>query len=132
MIFIDANVLVAYYNIRDALHEKAIALMQRILANEYGTAVISDYIFNEALTVTQLRAKDRSKVVALGSLLLSSRIRIVKINSVLFQEAWSLFQKNNMSFTDCTNLAVLSMFSASSIATFDEEFKRIPRITVVQ
>jgi len=48
--------------------------------------------------------------------------------------SWNIFkeQKNNkLSFTDCTNIAIMRINKIKNIATFDKDFKDIEGINVV-
>ena len=61
MILIDSNVLIAYFNEADKNHILARQVLKRIENSSYGDAIISDYIFNELITVTLLKKKSKKK-----------------------------------------------------------------------
>ena len=126
MIFIDANVFVAYYNERDFHHSRAVAVMKDITLGVYGPAFTSDYIFDESVTVAFIRSKDKDRAVALGDALLHSTIKMLKVNGHVFREAWKLFGRNmfGLSFTDRTNLVFMRLFHIERIATFDGAFEK--------
>jgi len=131
-IFIDSNVFVAYYNTRDEQHEKATKLIEKIMTFEYGLPVTSDYVFDETITATFVRTKNKPIAIKLGNQIASS-IKMLKINTTVFQDAWKIFKttKNTLSFTDCTNIAFLSIINDNKIATFDKEFENIEGIKVI-
>ena len=52
MIFIDASIFLAYDNIDDMHHEKAIKFLEDIESWKYGQYFTSDYIINEVIGVT--------------------------------------------------------------------------------
>jgi|SRR3989344_7100311 len=133
MILIDSNVLIAYFNEADKNHILARQVLKRIENSSYGDAIISDYIFNELITVTLLKKKSKNTAIETGKEIIKSKIRILKVNRKIFQRAWELFQKYGlkMSFTDFTNLAILSLLKIKDIATFDKDFKKIKNIKVI-
>ncbi len=131
MIIIDSNVIISYINKEDSKHEKAIILLKRIMNGEYGSYLISDYIFDEITTVTFLRTS-RKEAFRIGDFLLEN-IDIIKIVDKLFFDSWSLFKRyKELSFTDCTNLAIMKELGIKNIATFDGDFKEINDIEVIQ
>ncbi len=130
MIIIDSNVIISYINKEDSKHEKAIILLKRIMNGEYGSYLISDYIFDEITTVTFLRTS-RKEAFRIGDFLLEN-IDIIKIVDKLFFDSWSLFKRyKELSFTDCTNLAIMKELGIKNIATFDGDFKEINDIEVI-
>lgn len=133
MIFIDSNILIAYFNEADRNHDLAVKILRDLDNGDYGDAMISDYIFSEVISVTLLKKKDKNTAVQTGKDILKSKIKIFKINKNIFQKAWQLFQDYNlkMSFTDFTNLAILELLKIKDIATFDKDFRRIKNINVV-
>lgn len=133
LIFIDSNILVSYYNTKDQNHELAKNVIADIEQNKYGSAIISDYVFDEIITVTLTRIKDKEIVIKLGMHILRSEIKILKVNKKIFQRSWQLFKESNlkMSFTDFTNLAFLEIFDIKYLATFDREFKKIREINII-
>ncbi len=133
LIFIDSNILVSYYNAEDQNHELAKNVIADIEQNKYGSAIISDYVFDEIITVTLTRIKDKEIVIKLGIHILRSEIKILKVNKKIFQRAWQLFKESDlkMSFTDFTNLAFLEIFDIKYLATFDREFKKIREVNII-
>lgn len=133
MIFLDTSFLIAFEVDTDSNHEKASGLMDRIVQNEFGETLISDYIFDEALTAIINKTKDLEKAINAGVGMKSSFL-LEKINDRDFDAAWDLFRNQKgtkFSFTDCTNLAVVRRMNIKNIATFDEDFKKIKEITVI-
>jgi len=53
--FIDTGVLIAARNRSDVNYERAVSLLRRALAGEYGALYTSDYVFDEAVTVALVR-----------------------------------------------------------------------------
>jgi len=130
-ILIDSSVLCAHINNRDVHNKKAQIMLKEILSNKYAKPIITDYIFDESVTVTQ-RKTNKKIAVNMGIYLLNSEFFMVRIDQSVFRKAWDLFKKpNTFSFTDCTNVAFMQIFGINKIATFDKEFKKMKSIKVV-
>jgi len=133
MIFLDSSFLIAYYNPSDEHKERAIKIMDDLIKGKYGSPIVSDYVFDEVVTLFFTRFKNKSLAISVGEIL-KGALEIININGELFEESWEIFknQKNtNFSFTDCTILAVMQDCGISRIATFDEDFLKVKNIKVV-
>ncbi|MBI2583151.1 MAG: type II toxin-antitoxin system VapC family toxin [Candidatus Aenigmarchaeota archaeon] len=132
-VLIDTNIFVSYYNKRDVEHERASKIMPEIFDGRFGKPIVSDYIFDEIITVCLARLKDKEHVKKIGSDMLSTDIIFVKVSENVFSEAWKFFLSTDktFSFTDCTNIALLKIYNIDSIATFDSEFKKVKDVKVV-
>lgn len=127
MIFLDSSLIVAYLNEADENHAKALQIVKDIDRSKYGTSVITDYIFDEVVTVMLVRIKNLEKVSEAGEILLNSNL-LFRIDENLFNSAWGIFreqQKPRFSFTDCTSIAICRTNGISKIATFDEDFQEL-------
>ena len=105
--------------------------MKEIISEKYGKPFTSDYIFDESVSVCYLRTKSMELSKKLGEHILDSEIIFLKVEKTVFMEAWEIFLRNKMSFTDCTNVSFLKLYGIAHIATFDKEFKKIKGISVV-
>ncbi|MBS7612124.1 type II toxin-antitoxin system VapC family toxin [Candidatus Bathyarchaeota archaeon] len=133
MILLDSTLIVAYSNEADENHAKALQVVKDLDRGRYGTPVITDYIFDEVVTVMLIRTKSVEKVFELGETLLNSTL-LLRIDEHMFSLAWSIFKeqkKPTFSFTDCTNIAVCRVNGISNIATFDEDFQKLEGYTIV-
>lgn len=133
-VFIDSSVFVAYGNMDDLHHNKSKKIIEDIASKKYGEIFTSDYVFDESVTVALVRTKDLDKAVKLGKLILESEITLLIVDDIIFKEAWRLFERDNrqkMSFTDLTNIAFMRTYEIGYIASFDEAFKSVEGIMVV-
>lgn len=133
MILLDTSFLIAYEVDTDSNHERAVSLRERITREEFGPLIISDYIFDEILTVTFSKTKNLEKTIIIGMELRNSSI-LIKLNDKDFEETWELFKKQKntkFSFTDSSNVALMKRMGIKNIATFDEDFKKIKEINVI-
>jgi len=133
MILLDSSLIVAYSNQVDQNHVKALEVVRDIDGGKYGTSVITDYIFDEVVTVMLVKTKSLRQVVDLGERLLSASL-MFRIDEELFRSAWGIFKEQRgprFSFTDCTSIAACRANGISTIGTFDEEFRDIEEFNIV-
>ena len=74
MIFLDTSYLVAIEVEKDQNHQQAVKIRDDIIRGKFGKLFISDYIFDETITVTLGRTKDIKKVIFIGEHLKASKI----------------------------------------------------------
>ncbi len=124
-VLLDSSVLVAFRNEKDEHHDKAVKIMGDVTGGKYGTAIISDYIFDETVTVCLSRTKSMGITKDFGNHLLHSQMVFFKITESLFREAWNIFcNSSRLSFTDASSLAAIKAIGISHIATFDGSLEK--------
>lgn len=133
MIVLDSSFLVAYHNRRDLHHAAAGDAMGRVIAGEWGGALLLEYVLVEVITVLLARrgleVADRVAV----TLLEARDIEFVPCSD-LFVEALHTFRgqrHGTLSFTDATIVTVARRRDARFVATFDADFEAIEGISVV-
>jgi len=133
VIVVDSSFLVAFHNTRDAHHTRAMGVMERLLAGEWGEVLLPEYVFLEVTTVLAAR-RNLESAVAVGRTLLAAReLRFVPCSD-LFLDAFDIFQKQargELSFADAAIVAIARKHDAEHIATFDADFRNVPGLTVV-
>ena len=131
MIFIDANIFLAYDNINDVHHDKAVMLLEKIKSGLYGSPFTSDYVFNEVVGVT-FRKFGKERAVFLGNKL-NELFVIFNIHDHLFNETWNFFSctKLALNLVDCSNVVISKLTRTKYIATFDKEFSKLAEFEVV-
>lgn len=133
MIILDSSFLVSVEVETDQNHERAVEIRNKIIKGDFGELFISDYIFDETVTVTFNKTKDLNKAVEVGEILMGLT-EILKVEEKTLEETWKIFknQKKTMfSFTDCTILALMQEKGIKNLATFDEDFDKIEDINVI-
>lgn len=124
-VFLDTSFLQAFYHSADKNHEKAAATASQIKNLEFGAQIISDYVFDELVTIFLARSNNAEKAIEIGETILGSDIEFMRLNSETFSNAWNLFKKRkNISFTDCTIIALMKEHGIKYLATFDSGFKQ--------
>ncbi len=136
-VILDTSVLAAMLKSDDAQHDKARALMARILRGDLGTPVSSEHVLDEGLTLLRKRGGRRSVSLAFlelftgtGSrppplhLLMTSREDLLRAAELHFRH-----YDRGLSMTDCV-LAVLAQDLQAVVASFDGGFDGIvPRVS---
>ena len=125
MIFVDSGAWIALMNRRDQHHNDAVETFNN-LVQQKTQLLTTDYVIAE----TANRLRDNHLVaVQFLDLIKSSKatgaLTVVKIDSVLFQEAEELFRQYDtarLSFTDCTSFAVCQQHYISEAFAFDQHF----------
>ena len=120
-VFVDSNYFIALQNKNDSLHAKAISDAKKI-HSEGKIVVISNFVFLEVITVVS-QYLGRQKASAYGrQILRDSAIEMIHVSSQLHEDSWVLFQsinKKNMSFIDCSIIAVMKHCGIGSLLTYD-------------
>ncbi len=130
-IFIDTSALIAARNADDNNHKIAVNNMTSALKGEYGKVFTSDYIFDEAVTLAYMRTGSKRFALDIGLFTWARPITMRFIEPIDFDRAWALYRQyndKNLSFTDCTNIALMERLDIESIFTFDSEFKGIVNV----
>jgi len=133
MIILDTSFIISYFNERDENHLASIELMKELADLKFGPLHITDYIFDEVVTVSFVRLKNLRKAVEIGNHLLRA-LKILEVEKSDFDRAWNLFRKQkdtDFSFTDCTTLSIMHENEIGNIATFDEDFLTIKSINAI-
>jgi len=121
-VFVDSSFLVALYNLSDTLHDKTSEVNTR-LASSDPDLYVSNYILLEVLTVLSQKI-GRSKSVDIGERIIhDGQIKVVHITEDLQELSWDIFRSTgnkNMSFVDCSILAVMQDRGLRYLLTFDK------------
>lgn len=134
MIFLDTSFLVALELEKDENHADAAKINNEIIYGKYGSACISDYVFDEVVTLTLARTHDLAMAVKIGNNLKIS-VEFILLNESTLDDSWVLFCKQKtkrLSFTDCTTISLMKANNMRNIATFDKEFERIKGIHAIK
>jgi uncharacterized protein len=127
-LLIDTSALIAARNANDKNHARALVVMTRALKGEYGKLYVSDYIFDEAVTIAYLRTGNKNFANDIGRFSRAKPIIFRFLEPIDFERAWDLylqFKDKNFSFTDCTNIAMMNRHSIDTLFTYDSEFNGI-------
>jgi len=122
-VFVDSNFFIALFNPADNLHLRAIRASRKIEKDGFKL-VLSNFIFLEVVTILSQKLSRRSATI-FGKQLLSDRyLQLVHINRKLNGLSWQIFsdvKNKNISFVDCSCLAVMKAEEVKLILTFDKK-----------
>lgn len=137
-LFIDTGPIVAYYNMDDTYHQKASEIFQKMSDGSltFADLYISDYIFDEAVTVISTRTGNYDLAIKLGNALKNSHIiHMLKVDERIFEMAWRQFIKlkgSGISFTDCTSIVLMKEYKIKTAFSYDKHFRMHRGIKVIQ
>lgn len=136
-LFLDTGILVAAINPRDALHDDASAILDRIAAREWRSVHTSDFVLAESLNFISRKLRDPRAVDALHAHVFGEEgiapvvTSVLRVHAARFAVALEKFRRHvdgGLSFTDWTNLVVMGDERISTIATFDAGFAGQARV----
>ncbi len=128
-ILLDTSFFVALGNKDDDNYSRANDLLQDLLEGKWGTRITTDYILDEAITVTWFRTKRKDLVKQVYEYFVGSEAicLLQPFTKEFISEAWKIFEKYSdktrpLSFTDCTLLAHSKQRDIPVLLSFDSEF----------
>jgi len=134
-VLVDTGVLYADHDTDAPGHDAASEALEAVYDGEFGHPYVSDYVFDEAITLTRTRAG--SHVAAKQ---LSDRLRgrdpyphvyeLLHVSTAVFNDAVSVFERYDdqaLSFTDATSVALIDRHDIDGILSFDDDFDGIVR-----
>lgn len=126
-VFIDTAGWMACADRADPAHVACCTIRDSTL--EAGHALITtDYVVDETLTLIRFRLGLDAAEAWWRQIDLSSRVRWERIDSDRFERARHLFlqyRDKELSFTDCTSVAVMRELKLTQVITTDRHFQQI-------
>ena len=126
-LFADSSAWIALYDDRDKYHAVARDAFQ-LLSRRAMVFIMTDYVMAETATMILYRA-GHARAVRFGEWALRSpNIRQVRIDAVLWNEAWQLFKQyddKEFSFVDCASFSVMRREHVVDAFTFDHHFEQM-------
>ena len=132
MVVVDSSFLVAYHNERDTHHGAAERAMERLIAGDWGPAVLLEYVFLEVVTVVLARRGHGSAVRVGTALLEAAEIQFLPC-SELFAETLNAFRAQPagvLSFTDAA-IVVVAERRQAPVLTFDQDFRTVRGLQIL-
>lgn len=101
--------------------------MKEFDSKKYGGLFISEYAFDELMTLLRRHVGHR-KAVTTGEHIIGS-VEFVWAEAALFKSAWEIYKKHEgLSFTDCYQVGIMRHFRIGFIASFDSGFDGIVKV----
>ena len=131
-ILLDSNFFIAVINKDDNNFKRANILLEDLLAGNYGARITTDYVLDEAITVTWIRTKKKDYVQKVYELFIGKEAICILYDFPfdLLPETWNIFTKYSssakpLSFTDCSLIAFAENRNIKTMLSFDAEYDGI-------
>lgn len=130
-VFVDTGVIFAHHDVDAGRHDVATNALGEVLrSTEYGHVMTSDYIYDEAVTLTFRRTGRMADAIALGRRLRGvdpypAAIDLLHVSESLFNEAVELFEEyaeHGLSFTDVMTISFVEHHGIDAVLSFDDDF----------
>lgn len=126
-IFVDSDAFIALIKQDDSNHNRAKKIFYK-LQDTKVTFITSNYVFSEVVTVLSQRVSKSSAVAFIQNMTSGESVfQIEWVDRKIEEEAIKIFMKQsskNISFVDCTNIALIKIKSLDSIFSFDNDYKK--------
>lgn len=128
-VFVDTGVLYADHDTDASRHKAAARALDAVYEGEFGQPYVSDYIYDEAVTLTlshgSIRAATRlgERLRGVGSY--PNAYELLRVSAASFDDAVSIFERygdQRLSFTDATSVALCSRYGIDGVLSFDDDF----------
>ncbi len=124
-VFVDTGAWYALKNKKDPDHTTAVDFFRSL--PETGTiCYTSDYVIDEAITLTRVRLNNHQVAATLAQELFSEQAaKIIYTAPLYLPRALAIFKKfvdQSFSFTDCTSFAIMENLKIEEALAFDRHF----------
>lgn len=129
-ILVDTGVLYAHHDTDAARHDDAAAFMNALLDGTYGQPYVTDYVYDETVTLTLKRMGQFSAAKTIGDRIRGAGnfpavFELLFIGRSNFLDVVATFEQypdQDLSFTDASLVAIAEAKDIDAIASFDSDF----------
>jgi hypothetical protein len=129
-VFLDTGVLYADHDTDATRHEVAAEALEAVYDGELGQPYISDYVFDEAITLTRRRTNSFPAAKRLSDRLRGEEeyppvFEMLQVSAAVFADAVTIFERyddQELSFTDATIVALMERHGIEQVLSFDDDF----------
>jgi hypothetical protein len=129
-VIVDTGVLYADHDRDASRHDVASDALETVYDGELGLPFVSDYVYDEAVTLTLRRAGSFSAAKRLGDRLRGvdpypAAYELLHVSAAVFADAVDVFERDDdqrLSFTDATTVALCRRHDVDSVLSFDDDF----------
>jgi len=132
-IFVDTGVFYAHHDVNAPRHDDAVAAFEAILDGEYGQPYTSDYVLDEAVTLTRKRLNSFEAADGIANRILGdgsypSLVEVLytgpdEVAAAL--ETFRTYDDHSLSFTDAMTVALCERHGIDRVCSFDDDFDGI-------
>ena len=132
-VLVDTGVLYADHDTDASRHESAAAALEAVYDGQLGQPLVSDYVYDEAVTLTRVRSGSFEAAKRLGLRIrgfdpFPEAYELVHVDATVFSEAVETFERyddQGLSFTDAATVALSRTHDVASVLSFDDDFDGI-------
>lgn len=132
-VLIDTGVFYAQADEAANRHDVAKRALSTCFQGKYGQPYTSDYVYDEAVTLTHSRTGDHERTVTVGERIRGAGhfpelVKLVRVTRDVFQMAVSVFERyddQRLSFTDATTVTLVERHDLDHVLSFDGDFDGI-------
>lgn len=132
-VFVDTNVYFAVQNERDSRHETGRTALETVLEGTYGKPYTSDYVVDEAVTLTLRRTGRHEQATTVANRIrgrsdFPDAYELLLVDRDSFERAVDLFGRyadQALSFTDAATVALVRDRGIDAVLSFDDDFDGI-------
>ena len=129
-LFVDTGVFYAHADVDAPRNDEAERALDAVTAGGWGTPVTSDFVLDEAVTLTRTRTGDVARALAVGRHILGEdpyprTVELLDVDSETVREALSVLERyddQSLSFTDATTVALVEDHGIDRVLSFDDDF----------
>lgn len=129
-VLVDTGVLYADHDTAATRHQAASDGLDAVYDGEFGAPYVSDYIYDEAVTLTLKRGGSFSDAESLGKRLRGvdpypQLYEMLHVSAIVFDTAVGAFEQyhdQELSFTDATTVALADRHDIDYVMSFDDDF----------
>ncbi|MBX0287337.1 type II toxin-antitoxin system VapC family toxin [Halomicroarcula sp. F28] len=132
-VVVDSGVFYAHADRGASRHDTAVAALSAILEGGYGQPYITDYIYDETVTLTLTRTDSHAEAMRVGRRLRGAGdfpelFHLRNLSKAVFETAVDIFERyddQQLSFTDATTVAFTETHDIDTVLSFDDDFDGI-------
>lgn len=129
-VLVDTGILYADHDTDAARHDAASDALDVIYDGEFGLPYVSDYIYDEAITLTVKRSGSHAAAKRLGHRLrgvgsFPQTYEMLRVSAAVFADSVDIFERyddQRLSFTDATTIALTKRNDVDCVLSFDDDF----------
>jgi predicted nucleic acid-binding protein len=132
-VIVDTGVLYADHDTNATRHEAAKEALESVYGGELGMPYVSDYIYDETMTLTRTRGDSFEPAKRLGEKIRGvgeypDTYEMLYVSAPVFVETVELFEKyddQELSVTDASTVALYERHDIDTVLSFDDDFDSI-------
>jgi len=129
-VLVDSGVFYAQADRSASRHETATKALSAVLHGEYGQPYLTDYIYDETVTLALARTDSHAEAMRLGRQLRGAGdfpdlFSLRNLSQSVFETAVGVFERyddQRLSFTDATTVAFAETNDIDTVLSFDDDF----------